>query len=86
MRTGLKHQNAKVAILPKQQLLSEYLIMVLLTRLNPLRTPFPEHLAGREATTTRKCKFFDVLARDRGTKSIRQISTDYTISEACGRK
>ena len=56
------------------------------TRLNPLRTPSPEPLAGREATTTRKCKFFNALARDGGSKSLRQISTDCKISEACGRK
>jgi transposase len=51
-----------------------------------LRTPSPEPLAGREATTTRKCKFFDALDRDRGSKSLRQISADCKISEACGRK
>jgi hypothetical protein len=56
------------------------------TRRNPLRTPSPEPLAGNEATTTRKCKFFDALARSGGSKSLRRISVDCQISEACGRK
>lgn len=56
------------------------------TRLNPLRTPSPEPLAGGEATTRRKCKFFDALARNAGSKSLRRISSDCKISESCGRK
>ena len=53
---------------------------------NPFRTPSPEPLAGKEATTTRKCKFFDALAREGGTKSLHRISQDTGISEACSRK
>jgi len=60
--------------------------MVPPTRLNPLRTPSPEPLAGREATTTRKCKFYNALARDSESKSLRWISADCKISEAYGRK
>ena len=56
------------------------------TRRNPLRTPSPEPLAGKEATTTRKCKFFDALARNTGTKLLHSISKDTKISESCGRK
>jgi transposase len=56
------------------------------TRRNPLRTPSPQPLASGEATTTRKCKFFNALARSSGSKSLRQISADCKISEACGRK
>ena len=56
------------------------------TRLNPLRTPTPEPLAGKEATTTRKCKFYDALAKNGASKSLRRISADCSISEACGRK
>ena len=42
--------------------------MALPTRLDPFRTPSPEPLAGKEATTQKKCKFFDALSRDRRTK------------------
>ncbi|PMD18366.1 hypothetical protein NA56DRAFT_648115 [Hyaloscypha hepaticicola] len=49
------------------------------TRNNPFRTPSPEPLANCEATTRRKCKFFDTLARDSGTKSLRRITKDYYI-------
>ncbi|PQE27819.1 phosphoribosylformylglycinamidine cyclo-ligase protein [Rutstroemia sp. NJR-2017a WRK4] len=56
------------------------------TRSSPFRTPSPEPLHGKEATTTRKGRFFDVLARDYGTKSLCRISAVYGISEGCGRK
>ena len=56
------------------------------TRRDPLCTPSPEPLTGKEAITTRKCRFFDVLARDGGTKSMRRIVADTSISEAYGRK
>ncbi|PQE04856.1 hypothetical protein CJF30_00004641 [Rutstroemia sp. NJR-2017a BBW] len=35
---------------------------------------------------TRKTRFFDALARDYGTKSLRRISVSSGISESCGRK
>jgi transposase len=56
------------------------------TRSNPFRTPSPEPLVGKEATTTRRCRFFDALARNGWTKSMRSIATEVGISEACGRK
>ena len=56
------------------------------TRLNPFRTPSPEPLAGREATTRRKCKFFDTLATYRGSRSLRSISKQCGISSSCGDK
>jgi len=49
------------------------------------QTPSPEPLAGKDATTTRKCKFYDALARDGGTKSMRRIVKDCGISEGTGR-
>jgi transposase len=55
-------------------------------RNQPFRTPSPEPLASREATTTKKCKFFDALARSGGTKSLRRISADCKIAESTGRK
>lgn len=55
------------------------------TRLQPFRTPSPEPLAGKEATTRRKCKFFDALARNAGAKSLRSISRQCGIGERTGR-
>lgn len=49
-------------------------------------TPSPEPLAGKEATTTRKCRFFDALSRNAGSISLRQVAKDAGISESCGRK
>lgn len=56
------------------------------TRSNPYRTPSPEPLAGGEATTRRKCRFYNALAKDGPFKSLRRISADCHISESCGRK
>lgn len=56
------------------------------TRLDPFRTPSPEPLNGKEATTRRKCKFLDALARNDGTRSLRSISASCGITEGCGRK
>lgn len=58
--------------------------MVPTTRSARFQTP-PEPLAGREATTTRKYRFFDVLARDGSTKSLYYISKDCGIDEKTGR-
>lgn len=55
------------------------------TRSNPFRTPSPEPLAGKEATTRRKCKFFDALARSGTSRSTRSISKECGISESTGR-
>lgn len=55
------------------------------TRNVPFRTPSPEPLANREATTRRKCKFFDALTRNAGTKSLRRISRECGIGESTGR-
>lgn len=56
------------------------------TRLQPFRTPSPEPLAGYEATTRRKCKFFDALLDSKGLIPLARISARCGISEACGRK
>jgi transposase len=48
-------------------------------------TPSPEPLSNREATTTRRCRFFDALSRDGGSKSLRSISKDCGIGETTGR-
>ena len=53
------------------------------TRNQPFRTPSPDPLYGREATTRKKCKFFDALARSGSTKSLRCIAQDTKISEHC---
>ena len=56
------------------------------TRNNPLRTPSPQLLGNQEATTRRKCKFFNALTNNRGTKSLRSISRSTGIAETTGRK
>jgi transposase len=48
-------------------------------------TPSPEPLANKEATTTKKCRFFDALSRDSESKSQRQISKECGIGETTGR-
>jgi hypothetical protein len=55
------------------------------TRTHPFRTPSPEPLANREATTRRKTKFLDALVRTAGTKSLRSLSKDAGIIEGTGR-
>ena len=55
-------------------------------RYQPFRTPSPEPLNGKQATTRKKCKFFDALARSAGTISLRHISKISGISEHCGRE
>jgi hypothetical protein len=55
------------------------------TRLNPLRTPSPDPLDGHEATTRRKCKFYDALTNSKGAIPLNSISAKCGISEACGR-
>jgi hypothetical protein len=60
--------------------------MALSTCRNPFQTPSLEPLAGKEVTITRKCRFFDALARDKGIKSMRSIAIDIGILEAYNRK
>jgi transposase len=48
-------------------------------------TPSLEPLANKEATTTRKCKFFDTLSQNNGTKSLRSISKECGIGATTGR-
>ena len=50
------------------------------------RTPSPEPLAGKEATTSRRCHFFDALSRNCGSIPLRRISKDCGIHESTGRK
>jgi hypothetical protein len=56
------------------------------TRLNLFRTPSPEPLAGKEATTRRKCKFINKWTNNRGSIPLTRIVCEYGISEACGHK
>ncbi|KUJ06774.1 uncharacterized protein LY89DRAFT_396661 [Mollisia scopiformis] len=55
------------------------------TRSNPFKTPSPEPLANKEATTTRKCRYFDAMRRDRGVRSRRAIAADCGITEGTAR-
>ena len=56
------------------------------TRLNPYRTPPRSPLAGRDATTRRRTKFFDALTDNKGAIPLTRISKKCGISESCGRK
>ena len=51
----------------------------------PFQTPSPEPLAGKEATTTRRCRFYDALSRNTGSKSLHSISKECNIPESTGR-
>jgi transposase len=55
------------------------------TRNQLFRTSSPDPLYDKEATTRKKCKFFDALARSGSTKSLRRIAQDAKISEHCAR-
>ena len=55
------------------------------TRLNPFRTPSPEPLAGKEATTCRKARYFNTLAHYSGSRSRRAIADECGISEGTAR-
>ena len=59
--------------------------MAPLTRFNPFRTPSPDPLHGKEATTRRKTKFFNVLAHNPLGKSNRAISHECGINKKTGR-
>ncbi|KAG9228363.1 hypothetical protein BJ875DRAFT_477674 [Amylocarpus encephaloides] len=59
--------------------------MAPLTRTHPDRTPSPNLLSNKEATTTRRCRFFDVFERSSGTRSLRSIARDCGISEGTAR-
>jgi hypothetical protein len=59
--------------------------MALPTRNDLFRTPLRSLLARRQATTRRKCKFFEVLARSGATRSLRSISKECGITEGTGR-
>lgn len=56
------------------------------TRAHPFRVSSPKPLGGKEATTPRKCQFFDELARDIDRKPLCKISEENKISESCRRK
>lgn len=55
-------------------------------RSNPYLSPSPEPLNGKEASTSRKCKFYDTLNRDGNIKSLASISRDCKITLSCRRK
>lgn len=86
VRTGQKHQNQLVYMTSICQQPNSTTHMALPPRSHPYRTPSPKPLAGKEATTIRKTRFYNILARNEGTKSLRSISKSCGISEACGRK
>ncbi|KAL8653324.1 MAG: hypothetical protein Q9210_002165 [Variospora velana] len=56
------------------------------TRLDPFRTPSPEPLNGKEASTRRKTKFIDAFAHNPEGKSLATISRDCKIGPSTGRK
>ncbi|KAE8451618.1 hypothetical protein EG329_003075, partial [Mollisiaceae sp. DMI_Dod_QoI] len=56
------------------------------TRSNPFRTPSPEPLNGKEASTRRKTKFINALAHNPEGKSLAAISRDCKIGPSTGRK
>ncbi|KAH8585433.1 hypothetical protein B0O99DRAFT_749035 [Bisporella sp. PMI_857] len=55
------------------------------TRSHPYRTPSPDLLHSKNATTRRKTKFFNALAHNPEKKSNRAICKDCGISEGTGR-
>lgn len=55
------------------------------TRLNPFRTPSPEPLNRRNATTRRRSHFIDKLVASKGKTSILQLSKECGINEKTGR-
>lgn len=52
----------------------------------PFHTPSPEPLANKEASTTRRTRFFDALSQNAGSKSLRRITAECNIHESTGRK
>ena len=55
------------------------------TRSQPFRTPSPEPLSNKEATTRRRCKFFDALAQYKDSKSLRSIAKECGIGPTTAR-
>jgi transposase len=55
-------------------------------RSQPFHTPSPEPLASKEATTTRRTRFFDAMSQNAGSKSLRSIANECHIHESIGRK
>lgn len=55
------------------------------TQSNPFRTPSPEPLHRKNASTRRKTKFFNALAQNTKGKSNRAISAECGIDEKTGR-
>ena len=55
------------------------------TRYGGYRTPSPKPLDGKDATTTRKCRYFDAIDQNPEKKSRREIAADVGITEGTGR-
>lgn len=55
------------------------------TRYGRYRTPSPKPLDGKDATTTRKCRYFDAIDRNPEKKSRREIAANVGITEGTGR-
>jgi hypothetical protein len=83
---GPKTPKRELATLIHNNHFSKRLIIALPTRCNPFRTLSPKPLKGKEAITTRKCRFFNALFRKRGKKSLRSILAKIGILEAYSRK
>ena len=82
---GPQPPKSKTTILNECKQTNSITIIAPPTRNALFRTLFPEPLANKEATTRRKCKFFDALTRNTGTKSLRHISRECGIGESIGR-
>ena len=55
------------------------------TRSHPFRTPSPEPLSNKEATTRRRSKFFDALVYYKDSKSLRSIAKECGIRPTTAR-
>ena len=55
------------------------------TRYGGYRTPSPKPLDGKDATTTRKCRYFNAIDQNPEKKSRREIVADIGITEGIGR-
>ena len=59
--------------------------MVPPTRSNPFRTPSPEPLNGKEASTRRKNRYYNAYFHNPNKLSQRVLAKKYSITESCGR-
>lgn len=55
------------------------------TRSNPFKTPSPKPLDNKEATTVRKCRYYELMRRNRGVHSRRAIAAKCGITKGTAR-